>query len=315
MARRRMLEGGLLWKYLGVVRSQEPRLTFLDDGLFRITQLLALNDPFEVKPRVLLDQFAEEDWTVARVLAQQAGFPTDDDEMVRGFFLEAYPAARMDERNFAGLYPAHTPEFRAEPFKTLAEIDEFRAHRVRATVEQSLNETTGVFSVTEDPLNLLMWAHYGAQHWGVAVGLDPQHAFFNRVGTLRRVDYRPQRVAVSFNGGLIRVAGHVLKDGAPPPVETLLRKSPDWAYEREWRLLVPLAKAHETHRDSPTGEAVHLLCFPESAIRSIMLGARLTDNQVADISTRIHNDQRWKQVSVFRARLSATEFALRVEAV
>jgi hypothetical protein len=94
-----------------------------------------------------------------------------------------------------------------------------------------------------------MWAHYGAQHWGAAVGLERRHPFFQEIGNLRRVEYDRQRVAVSSNGGLIRVAGHPIKnDDALPPVATILRKSLEWAYEKEWRLLASLARAHLSAR-------------------------------------------------------------------
>jgi hypothetical protein len=65
----KMLPCGLLWKYLGLDAGQ-PRTSFLHDGLFRITQARFLNDPFEMKPRVLLDRYSDEDWAVARERAR-----------------------------------------------------------------------------------------------------------------------------------------------------------------------------------------------------------------------------------------------------
>jgi hypothetical protein len=308
-----MAEAKLLWKYLGVDRPKNPRLTFFDNGLFRVTQPLVLNDPFEMKPRVLIEEFAEEDWTVARERARKDGMP-EDDETIRMLYLEAYPTARIDETNFPGLFPARIADLREEPFSSVAEIDAARASKVQATVEQTLNESIGVFSVSEDPLHLLMWAHYGAEHWGAAVGLDLGHTFFNDVGsTLHQVEYLSKRVAVSSNGGLIRVAGHpVEKGGGTIPVATLLRKSPEWAYEREWRLIVRLARTDETHH-GPGGEPIHLLRFPEAAIQTVVLGARLPDAQVAAIASRIRSDRRWQHVAIRRARLSPTEFRLVLE--
>jgi hypothetical protein len=300
----------LLWKYLGVDQLREPRLTFLEDGLFRITQPRALNDPFEVKPRVLIEEFADEDWDIARAHAEHVGIARDDDEMIRMMFLETYPTARFDERRVPALFRARIPDLREEPFRTVAEIDEFRATQVQKSVEEALNKSIGVFSVTEDPLNLLMWAHYGAQHCGIVVGLDLQHGFFREVGSLRQVEYRRERVAVSSNGGRIRVAGHALDTDALPPVETLLRKSTDWVYEREWRLLVPLARGHNTRLEPRSGDSIHLLRFPKAAIRTLLLGARLTDTQVADIATRVRRDQRWQHVAIRRTRLSARKFEL-----
>jgi hypothetical protein len=303
---------GLLWKYVGLEGGcpGAPRLRFLEKSCFRITQPCALNDPFEVKARVILDEFADEDWAVARAGARQAGLPSDDDEVIRTLCLEAYPAGRMDEKTFPGLYPARLPDLREAPFESAAEIDAFRAEQARATVERSLNEI-GVFSLTEEPRSLLMWAHYGAAHWGAAVGLERRHPFFQEIGTLRQVEYARQRVAVSSNSGLIRVAGHpITNDDARPPVATILRKSLEWAYEKEWRLLAPVARAHPAPARDAAGHIVYLLPFPETAIRAVLLGARLTDAQVAPIVARIRGDQRWQHVTVCRAVLDAREFRL-----
>ena len=295
-----MLDDGLLRKYLGVEDSGHPRLSFLDDGIFRITPPQALNDPFEVKPRVLLDEFADEDWAVARARGREAGISPDDDETIRTFLLEAFPAQRFDEKAFPGLYPAHIPELRNEPFQTVAEIDAFRAAKICATVEQFLNERIGVFS----------WAHYGHEHRGIVVGFDPKHPFLNAVGELHQVEYRALHVAISSNGELIRVAGYPLNGKERVPVQTLLRKSPEWAYEKEWRLLVPLARSDETRTMRAGQERIHLLRFPDSAIRALVLGARLADAQVAEVAIRVRKNPQLKHVAIHRAELSALDFAL-----
>ncbi|MEJ8827109.1 DUF2971 domain-containing protein [Variovorax humicola] len=40
------------------------------------------------------------------------------------------------------------------------------------------NRNVGVLSLTEDPINELMWAHYANSHSGFAVGLDMSNEFF-----------------------------------------------------------------------------------------------------------------------------------------
>ena len=47
------LPQGLLWKYLGLNEEGRPRIGFLIDELFRVTQPQFLNDPFEMKARIL----------------------------------------------------------------------------------------------------------------------------------------------------------------------------------------------------------------------------------------------------------------------
>lgn len=306
-----VLPNGLLWKYIGLDERQRPRLDFLDDCLFRITQPRALNDPFEVKPRILLERYSEEDWHVARERALSSGmFPSGQcsDKDVEAFILAPYPSQRFDEKNFPGLYPAPIPELREEPFETIADIDEFRTRKVQEDVERLINEKVGIFSMTKTPSQLLMWAHYAAEHRGVVVGFNPGHPFFRQVGEFRRVEYLDQRVSISSNGGLIRIAGHQVKEGQLPPLETLLRKHPDWAYEDEWRLVVSLERADKVKR-VPNREPIFLLRFPEGTIAALILGARVDADQVTRVYATMMAE-RWQHARLFRARLSENHFAL-----
>lgn len=305
-----MLPNGLLWKYLGLDDNQQPRLAFLDDCLFRITQPRALNDPFEVKPRILLDQYSEEDRIVARQEALASGvFPgglPSGDEIER-LFLASGPGRRFDEKDFPGLYPARIPGLREEPFNSIAEIDEFRARRVKDTVEAIINETIGVFSMTEDPAQLVMWSQYAAEHRGVCVGFDKRHPFFLQAGELRQVEYLNRRVSISSNGGLVRIAGHELTKALP--MDTLLRKHPDWEHEREWRLIALLQCAAKVNLPWTGRDPIYLFRFLEATIQTLILGVRVRPEQVSEIRARLQ-EARWRHVRLYQARLSEEQFAL-----
>lgn len=170
-----------------------------------------------------------------------------------------------------------------------------------------LNSTFGVLSLTKDPRQLLMWSHYGSEHRGIAVGLDCTHPFFSDAGVLKDIDYLSKRVAISSNGGIIRIAGKQLKTGALPPIQTLLRKHPDWDYEKELRFVVPLASADETLGDD---QRVYLKKIPHAAIKAIILGVRVDERQQLDIIAKLRSEKNMSHVRVFRAKLSDAEFAL-----
>jgi hypothetical protein len=310
-----MMPDDLLWKYVGTSNAGVARTEFLNDRLFRISQPSALNDPFEMKPRVLLDSYSEEDWRVARARAQRELSAVPPDDEIESMFLASAPALRFDEKGFPGLWPARIPELREEPFKTAAEVDEFRARQVCAAVERALDDNLGVFSLGEDPAQLLMWAHYGAQHRGVAVGFDRGNSFFRERGALLQVEYRSDRISVSSNGGMIRVAGEELAGGAAVPAVTLTRKHPDWAYEREWRFVVRLADATETAGKDAEGRAVHLLRFPAATVNALIFGALMDHATRAGLIDRIQRDEGWRHLRLYQARLSAAEFALQLEAI
>jgi hypothetical protein len=313
-----MVPQGLLWKYLGLDDMEKARTSFLHDCLFRVSQPRALNDPFEMKPRVLMNKYSSEDWAIAREGALRDGMPPEmvqDDEEVESYALLPYPAPRFDEQNFPALWPALIPELREAPFSTLAEVDEFRATQVREELEQQLNQSYGVLSLTKNPKQLVMWAHYAAKHQGVVVGFHPHHPFFKQIGLLDEVEYCNERVAVSSNYGVIRVAGRKLVDGEPPPQKTLFRKHPDWRYEEEYRLIVDLAKADVTPHSKLSEEAVHLLRFPHTCIKALLLGARFDDMQMQALMRDVRQQAEWHELRLFRARLSDSEFALEFDEI
>ena len=153
-----MLPENLHWKLLGLTDGRIPRSNFISDQLFRITQPTCLNDPFEMKPRVLLEEYSSEDCEKAREQARNENFvsgsePSDED--VERFILTPFPAGRFDEASFPGLWPAKLPELRPEPFQTISELDEFKARKIREDVQELLNNTFGVISLTKDTHQLL----------------------------------------------------------------------------------------------------------------------------------------------------------------
>jgi hypothetical protein len=309
-----MLPLGLLWKYLGVDNHQQPRLSFLGDCFFRITQPTALNDPYEGKLGILLDQYSADDRKVAREIALSSGmFPIEiSDENVEMLLLDSFPHHRLGQV-CPSLFPSRLPHLRDEPFSSIEEIDKFRTRQVQGEVGRMVNETWGVLSLSEDPANCQMWSHYGASHHGTAVGFDQNHPFFTQVGKLSKMEYLDQRISVSSNGGVIRIGGHKL-DGQHPPHDILLRKGPGWEYEKEWRLIVTLDRADESRLAETDTVSTFLLKIPKSAISAIILGAKTNAEHVRTIREKM-NAALWQNTQLFHARLSQDDFTLEFDEI
>jgi hypothetical protein len=83
----------------------------------------------------------------------------------------------------------------------------------------SLRTNLGVFCLTEQADNHLMWVNYARSHSGFVLGFKADAQFFDQDGrTLRKVVYQstpPVFSAADENG--------------------CFYKSPDWKYEKEWR--------------------------------------------------------------------------------
>lgn len=105
--------------------------------------------------------------------------------------------------------------------------------------------TVGIFSLSEDCANELMWAHYGANHEGIALGFS--YSSDCKLSNKRHclpVIY--SREKPTFNSGfenevLIMSPGAGLENAQQVSFEdevfrsAISTKTPAWSYEKEWR--------------------------------------------------------------------------------
>lgn len=115
---------------------------------------------------------------------------------------------------------------------------------------KNLFENLGVFSLTENPLNIQMWAHYANNQSGLALGFKPvpdsdlaNPNFFQPVeyadilpdieldkGLMNGLHY------IKENNGTIKSVPFVqIKDSQIQKI--LFTKTTDWSHEKEWRYL------------------------------------------------------------------------------
>ena len=136
----------------------------------------------------------------------------------------------------------------------------------------------GILSLSGRCDNLLMWSHYAEDHRGFVIGFDEKHPFFTKNEDqkdlpkgVRKVRYRKTRRILDYD----RVED----------VRILFEKSADWAYEEEYRMLMPLKagvriKKTVLQPSFPFDEPrlpVHMFKIPAQCIESIILGARFPE--------------------------------------
>ncbi len=290
-----MSEPNYLYKYLGLKPDGTVRADFLENGLFRFTQPDKLNDPFEVKPEVLMEAYSTEDVERARERALEAGFPEDNLDKFLGLFLKTSPR-RMTVEEFPGLTYPKIPGTEKR-FRSLVEMDEYKAHARLKDVYEHINKTYGIFSLTRSRSNLTMWSHYAESHKGLVVGFDRNHGFFGKAKELQKIDYRDERISLTSNDGYLRLVGKDLPSGSDYKEladQLFLRKHPDWENEEEWRMIKRLDEATTT---SPTDPNVYLYEIPCDAIRVIILGAQISNENREKVIEMIELLGRW---SVFK---------------
>ncbi|MDT3668963.1 MAG: DUF2971 domain-containing protein [Aromatoleum sp.] len=201
-----------------------------------------------------------------------------------------------------------------DPFEAVPTITEllsgesFIWDQLQAALAISFGGKVGMFCLSEDPLNLLMWGHYCNAHQGVVVEFDVTNPFFSARSTasglhqyLRKVEYREHRATLPLEHfqknkmGLLNDHGSGWLDLVRSEHPLMFTKSPDWSYEREWRLVRQLVDSRDSFRKKPkaarmfTGHhvdddyardpapaSVELAQVPEDCVKALYLGAKST---------------------------------------
>jgi hypothetical protein len=111
----------------------------------------------------------------------------------------------------------------------------------------------GIFCLTEDPDNHLMWVNYSAQHRGFVVGFNTHNEFFSE-SPPRLVTYVSNPVSLPFPEGAFF-------------------KSDDWKYEKEWRCL----------RQFDTASPSRNVAYELSSVSEVILGWHMEHYHISHI--------------------------------
>ncbi|OLF76367.1 hypothetical protein AWH60_06135 [Pseudoalteromonas haloplanktis] len=274
-----------LFKYF-----EPARTDVIEDSTIRLTQPVDFNDPFEFKPVVSSVATQEEfnrlfeEIIDAQVEKTLASYPLE----LRNLIPEKQLIEKTREfiKNNEGLIDSC--------FKNLGK------ETTRIFNEKS-NELIGVFCLTEQKDNLLMWSHYADSHRGFCVKFDASDSFFDsRRGDkdefyhLREVKYLAERP----NKTLINMSG----------IDLLLLKSDVWAYEKEWRFCGVLNDS-DIQRKLGASD-IHLFKYPQRIVKEIILGVNATQELENKFKLIISENSGLSHVKLSKAKISETEYSL-----
>lgn len=192
----------LLYKYrsaMGSADNDNTRRIFSSSSLY-YAKASTFNDPFDaqvnVEPNSTQAEAIDRHWLILRERARGRGGFIDS---VQGTHSNAtFNIGRIYDKVQHGTYIDHDRYYRDM-------IDSF-----------------GIVSLAENPDNLLLWAHYASNHYGMCLGFEwdetglppaEEVIYQNRYRTLEYYSHTEAELAAI----------------------SLLQKSADWAYEREWR--------------------------------------------------------------------------------
>ena len=198
---------------------------------------------------------------------------TDANYAISNIAFDRLKVARFSQLN--DLFELLAPDLRNKNVRRIV-----RAHRERLDGEQ------GLLCFSADWVIPPLWAHYGNRHRGVCLGFD--------VAERNVLDVKYQQARLKLANDISKI---------PPRVANQLAriKAKSWRYERESRVLVPLAEAFTE------GEAYFKRFDSNLVLAEVILGALcpLDVNEVREFVGQRHTG-----VSVFQARPAIRSFGM-----
>ncbi len=179
------------------------------------------------------------------------------------FRIRREPADLLERREMFEIFQKETPSALTfeEYDRSITRMDYL--DREPEEMRSMFSETFGVVSLTTDPANGLMWAHYGLNS-GVAIGyqsevVDEHNGIkfsFLPIGIAMKVEYSNEVTP--------------LKKSFSDAARQLSRKQQCWSYEYEWRIVKKLEEARPIYREEKT---FYALCACRDEIANVVFGA------------------------------------------
>jgi hypothetical protein len=146
----------------------------------------------------------------------------------------------------------HYSKAKYEPSLTVRYINPVQD---REQIDKLLSAKLGVFCMSEEPENMLMWSHYAGSHTRICIEYDSHNEPFRNAAPIKYVDEFPKPDRDRFYRGDM---GQLQ--------QLMLAKSTCWAYEKEWRLVCQMPGGYSD--------------YAQFGIKSIRFGSRCDDSMV-----------------------------------
>lgn len=164
-----------------------------------------------------------------------------------------------------------------------------------------LKEKFGIVCFSESVDNVLMWSHYADKHQGLVLGLDVNE------NMLTQVDYLPIAPRIIPNRGKCKACPY----GYTGVMRSVMRtKAIDWAYEKEWRLILNYSEVQNIQvgksEDGAVSARYYLL--PPTSIQSLYIGVRC-ELKLVDVFSLLHKHG-LDQVGVYKMVQSFDGYSL-----
>ncbi len=236
-------------------------IKILSDLTWKVTPPNEFNDPFEMSPCV------ESKDPAGFLQAQVSTWLSSED-----FYKKIRGNPRFSQfKTFQDYQRGARPILEGSASRVVGasiDVDE----GIQKQILNILSKSLGVICLTKTPKHHLMWAHYADKHKGLVFEFDENHKYFK--GEFFKVEYSRDRFVYDPTGADRR-----------SQIEAFVkRKSKEWKYEQEWRLIVGLNQASKVNLSS--GQVIYLLKIKPKIIKSVTFGLRTSD----DLKMKVKNE-------------------------
>lgn len=289
-----------LYKYT----SSEVAEKIITTKKFRWSSPLLFNDPFDHQTGVSFP-FAGQDLAEELNSASMSAIFGEND--FRPQHITYYGAVLRQLRSIRERLPRD--EILAKMEESCAEVaKDFPKIRdgMNAAITNFLTHSR-VLCLTEAADNVVMWSHYANEHKGAVFKLRRLENADHRFLIAQRVDYSDQPVVyLSVKDYVGNLLGATNFDPSVHIWKIAYRKHRDWAYEREWRIHMPLL-------NEPPGDGVSYLDEPLDLFDAIYLGLRMPDTTRSQIVQLAR--QHLPEMKIYQARKAADRMHLEFERI
>lgn len=271
-----------LFKYMNEDRVED----ILIKNKIRFTQPSVFNDPFELK--LSMKGFAQE----SELIKQHN---EEFENIVRDLYDKDYSYLK-NKYSFEDFLSKIDKKSGLKDFISISTSDVIHEN-FKKKFDEVMNNTLGILSLTTNPDNLLMWAHYANEHRGFVIELDEKHNFFKSkeennyiYNGIQKVNYseiRPDKFLKDFE----------FKD-------LLLVKSKEWAYENEYRIIQKLEDADEVKSD------IYLFKLPRNLVKAVYCGCNMENSKKAKILEILNKEDNFHNVKVYNTTISDKYYKL-----
>lgn len=267
-----------LYKFI----AEPDHVKFLLQGFVKFTPIPELNDPSELSPVIVTDNVRK---SLTRL--RQEGYNNQEFSDLRR---QGHLLKRLAPEDMRVPVPSSSEE--ATKLICSSFFDDIpRLERMLHRTAQTISSRVGIFCLSEHRDSLPMWAHYARNANGLVVEFQDLDTIFR--GDETGILWQPIPVYYEQNGRSITFEPQSHKS-------LFFCKFPDWSYEREVRIVLPLNDCRQEQNIASNG--IYTYNIPRTCVVRLILGWNMESEIVRKVRDYVHEIN--PKVDVLQTRIN-----------